>query len=208
MGVFDLILIFSVFIVLLSFACLLFALATHRWILFRRILVGLGIYLGLYALALVSVSLLSPQRVLPMHELRCYDDWCASVERVEIQPAIREVQAQGTFFLVTIQVTSKAKRIRQRARDAAVFLLDDQGRRFDPSLEGQQALEIAGLAGQPLYSLVDAGGSFMHTAVFDLPADANQPALVFSHGVFPGVIIIGDSQSFLHKPTIVPLTPP
>jgi hypothetical protein len=32
--------------------------------------------------------------------------------------------------------------------------------------------------------------------------------LVITHGAFPGVIIIGDDQSFLHKPTIVQLASP
>jgi hypothetical protein len=82
--------------------------------------------------------ILSPQQVLAMHQLRCFDDWCASVERVELQPAIGKVKAQGTFFLVTVQVTSKAKRISQRALDAAVYLLDGRGIRYDLSVKGQQ----------------------------------------------------------------------
>ncbi len=69
-------------------------------------------------------------------------------------------------------------------------------------------LEAAGRAGQPLNSLVEAGGSFTSTAVFDLPHGTTNLGLVITHGAFPGVIIIGDDQSFLHKPTIVRLASP
>lgn len=208
MNIADLLLLGSVFVLLLGLLALLLALITRRWALLRRLLLGLAIYVGLYASLLVGTALLSPQQVLAMHQLRCFDDWCASVEQVEIQPAIGTLQAQGSFYLVTIQVTSQARRISQRALDAAVYLLDDRGQRYDPDPQGQQALVASGRAGQPLNSMVEAGGSFTYTAAFDLPAGATRPGLVISHGAFPGRIIIGDDQSFLHKPTIVPLPIP
>jgi hypothetical protein len=128
--------------------------------------------------------------------------------RVCGNPSIGPVQAHGIFYLVTVQVTSRAKRVSQRALDAGAYLLDAQGIRYDPSLQGQQALEAAGLAGEPLNSLVDAGASFTSTIAFDLPSPSIQPVLVFTHGDFPGLIIIGDDHSFLHKPTIIRLASP
>jgi hypothetical protein len=208
MNIFDLFLIFSFFVILSTFVGLLIALVTRRWALARRLVLGLLIYVSAYAVLLVSVALLSPQQVLAMHQLRCFDDWCASVEQVEQQPAIGEVRAQGVFYLVTIQVTSRAKRVSQRALDAAVYLLNDRGMRYDLSPQGQQALDAAGWAGQPLNSLVEAGGSFTYTTAFDLPPQTSQLGLVITHGAFPGLIIIGDAQSFLHKPTIVRLSVP
>jgi hypothetical protein len=208
MTIFDLVLILSVFVIFLALLGMLIALLTRRWMRLKQLALFVGIYASVYALLLVSLALLSPQQVLAMGQLRCFDDWCASVERVEIQPAIGRVQARGAFYIVTIQVSSRAKRISQRALDAGVYLLDEQGKRYDASIQGQQALEAAGLAGQPLNSLVDAGGSFTTTTVFDLPLSSTQPGLVITHGAFPGIIIIGDDQSFLHKPTIIQLTSP
>lgn len=206
MTIFDLVLILSVLIVLSGLLGALAALITRKWAVLRRLMVGLAIYIGVYALVLISVSLLSPQQVLSMHQVRCFDDWCIAAEQVQQQPAINTVQADGIFYLVTVQVTSEAKRVNQRALDAAVYILDDQGRRYDPSPQGQQALESSHQAGQPLNSLIEPGGSFTYTAVFDLPLDATNPGLVFFHGAFPGVIIITNDQSFLHKPTIVHLS--
>jgi hypothetical protein len=208
MTIFDLILLFSFFVVLFGVIALLIALVTRRRMLARRLGIGLLSYIGLYAVLLVGFSLSTPQRVMEMRQVRCYDDWCAAVEQVRQVPVIGTVQAQGSFYLVTIQVTSQAKRISQRALDAAIYLLDGSGVRYDPSPAGQSALQAAGQAGQPLNSLVDAGGSFTYTAAFDLPPSATQVGLVMTHGAFPGNIVIGDDQSFLHKPTIVRLTTP
>jgi hypothetical protein len=118
---FDLVLIFSVLVILLGLLGSLFALVTHRWTLLRRLILGIVIYDSVYTLLLVGVALLSPQQVLAMHELHCFDDWCVSVDRFEQQPAIGAAQAQGVFYLVTVKVTSQAKRVSQRALDAVVI---------------------------------------------------------------------------------------
>jgi hypothetical protein len=208
MTIFDLLLILSVFVIFLTLLGMLIALITRRWMRLKQLGLFVGIYVSVYALLLVSLALFSPQQVLAMHQLRCFDDWCASVEMVELQPSIGRVEARGAFYIVTLRVSSRAKRITQRALDAGVYLLDKQGKRYDVSIQGQQALEAAGLAGLPLNSPVDAGASFTSTTVFDLPSNSAQPSLVITHGAFPGIIIIGDDQSFLHKPTIIQLTTP
>ena len=208
MNVSDLFFIVSVFLIATGLFGLFTAALMRRWDLAKRLGLGVLIYSGVYALMLVGVALLSPQRVMVFHQLRCFDDWCAAVENVEQRPAIGTLQANGSFYLVTIDVLSQAKRIRQRALDASAYVLDELGNRYDPSPEGTQALEAAGQAGQPINSWLEAGASFTSIVVFDLPVDIHQPALVFTHGAFPGLIIIGDEASWLHKPTIVRLGPP
>ena len=208
MNISDLGLLISFIVIVLEVLGLMVAILKRNWILAKRLALALGLYTGLYFLLLIGVALLSPQRVLVMHQVRCFDDWCVAVEQVAKIPEIGPLQAKGSFLLVTIDVFSQAKRIRQRALDAAVYLLDEEGNRYYPSPEGQQTLEAAGEAGLPLNSWLEVGNSFTHTAVFDLPTGAALPDLVFTHGAFPGLIIIGDDQSWLHKPTIVRLALP
>ncbi len=208
MNLFDPLLIVSVLVVLTCVFGMVQGLIARRFDRVRRLGVVLATYVGAYAIILVLVSLLGPQRVVPMHEPRCFDDWCLSVEGVERRAAIGTVRARGTFWLVTVEVSSRARRVSQRARDAAVYLVDPRGRRIDPSPYGQRALESASGAGEPLDSTVDAGESFTHTVVFDVPVDVTELGLVTAHGTFPGRIVIGDDQSFLHRPTIVGLPAP
>ncbi len=198
----DLFFLFSVLLILISLAALLIALIVRKNRLAGRIALAIAAYVILYALALVTVSLASPQQVLGMHQDRCFDDWCIAAVGVKEQPTIGATRAQGEYAVVTVRVTSRAQGIRQRAVDAAIYLLDASGRRYDPSPDGQRSLDQAGLAGQPLNTYLDPGDSFTHTTAFDLPNGTAPYALVATHGLFPGRLIIGDSQSFLHKPMI------
>ncbi len=208
MNVFDLVLIGSVLIVLLGVLGLSYALITRRGTLFRHIALAMGLYVGVYAAVLVVVSLTTPQHVVALHEPRCFDDWCLAVESTARVSAIGDTEAAGVFYVVTLTASNHARGVSQRERDAGVYVIDDIGLRHPPSAAGQQALEAIGEAGLPLDTMMAVGGSFSHTAVFDLPPTTMRPALTIRHGPFPSTIIIGDSQSFLHKPTITPLDGP
>jgi hypothetical protein len=146
----DLFFLFSVLLILISFAALLIALIARKTRLAGRIALGIAAYLVFYALALVTVSLASPQQVLGRNVDRCFDDWCIAAVDVKEQPAIGATRAQGgEYALVTVRVSSRAKGIRQRAVDAAIYLLDESGRRYDPSPSGRRALEAATAPANP-----------------------------------------------------------
>lgn len=149
------------------------------------------------------MSLASPQRVLALHQDRCFDDWCLAVERVAHTQVIRGVQARGRFYLVTVLVSSRARGISQRARDAQVYLVDAQGGRYNLAPAAQCALDRSGAGGQPLDTELAPSGTFMRTSAFDIPLHALRVGLVVTHGLFPDVLVIGGQQSFLHKPTII-----
>jgi len=212
MTVFDLLLLITVFITVVALLGGASYLARRRWRPLRRILLGLGILLGSYAAVLVTVSLVSPQQVLGPHQVRCFDDWCLSVERVARQHTVGRwthiATARGRFYLVTVEVSSQAQRVSQRAVDAQVYLTDANGRRYDPVPDAQQALDATGSGGQPLDTELPPGGSFTSTVVFDVPLKGRPGGLVVAHGLFPAVLVIGDPQSLLHKPTLFALGDP
>jgi len=158
---------------------------------------------------LISVALLSPQHVFAMHQDRCFDDWCISVEQVVQKPTLgvasTSIVAQGVFYLVTVRVSSRARGITQRALDVQVYLFDAKGQRYDPSMAGQQALDASGHGGQQLTSELAPGASFTRTIVFDLPKGSSHLTLLVNHGLFPDMLVIGSEQSIFHKPTIITL---
>jgi len=128
------------------------------------------------------------------------------VEHASRQDAIGTTRATGTFCIATVRVSSRSKGRPQRETDVRISLIDDRGRRFDISGAGQQALEQQRLAGKPVTSFADPGGSFESRLAFDVPKDVRQLNLVKSSwGWFPFRLIIDDPQSGLHRPTVVPL---
>jgi hypothetical protein len=209
MTIFDLVFLLAVLGCVLVLCSLFYFLIRRQWIQMRRVSLALGSFLVVYAVVLLSVSLLSPQRILTMHQDRCFDDWCLSVERVAQQPTLGSspsiVTARGEFYLVTMRISSRAKAITQRALDVQIYLFDASNQSYDPSPMGQQALDATGKGGLPLSSELMPGGSFTRTVVFDLPGGASHLALVVTHGLFPDRLVIGSEQSFFHKPTIIDL---
>jgi hypothetical protein len=172
-----------------------------RTTLIRLLLLG-----GVYMLVLVGFSLAEPQKQIPIGVPQCFDDWCITVEQASRQAAIGATRAHGTFCVATLRVSNRGKGQRQRETDVRVYVIDDQGHRFDVSPDGQRALEQNGLAGMPITSFAAAGGSFESRLAFDVPVDARRLSLVkTSWSWFPFRVIIGDPQSWLHRPTVVPL---
>ena len=212
MTIFDGILILVVLGCVLALFAVGYFLVRRKFRRAKHVLLVLASFLVVYAAVLVSISLLSPQQVLALHQDRCFDDWCLSVEQVVQQPTIGSapmlVRAHGVFELVTVRVSSRARAVSQRALDAQVYLLDAQGQRYDPNQAGQQVLDASGQGGQPLDSELAPGGSFTRTVVFHVLKGVSHLALVVTHGLFPDVLIIGSDQSFLHKPTIIHLPSP
>ena len=176
-----------------------------------RLLVRYLALAAVYLVALVIVSLVSPQRVLAIGEDRCFDDWCIAVENVAITPELGQgehlLRANGAFYVVTVRLSNHARGRDQRAASAAIHLIDHQDRWHDASPGGQRAYEEAHGPIVPLTATIPLGQSLTTVQVFDLPLDAHDVGLAVEHpaGFSPGRLIIGDEASLLHKPTIVRL---
>src|SRR5580704_8574124 len=168
----------------------------------------LAVFLTIYGVTLVGVSLASPQKKLRVGEVRCFDEWCITVASASRQPSIGDVRANGIFYVVTVRVSSRSRGRRQREGDVCTYLTDSRSRRFDVSPMGQNALQRAGVAGEPVTSFVNPGGSFDSRLAFDVPQDATDVGFLKKGcGWLPNPII-GDPGSFLHRPTTVRLGSP
>jgi hypothetical protein len=156
------------------------------------ILLRLGVCAAVYLGIVILVSLVSPRRVLNVGDDQCWDDWCVAVSNMQRTKADASVR-----YVVTLRISSRSGRRAQRGRGSYVYLMDDDGRCYDP-VPDRTAIPFDVLL-QPLEAV-------NVTRVFELPADAHHPVLVMSHGGgFPGNIIIGDSESLFHKRTVVRL---
>ena len=201
MGGFDLLFLLTVLVVLLGLAALVVSLVARRRRVARALALALAAWLLVYALALVGASLLSPARLLAAGERRCYDDWCIAVQSASARERIGDTRPNGRFVLVTVEVSNAARRSSQREWAVGLALLGPDGSRLAPSPAGQRALALEGGAGLPLDTLMDPLGRFKHVAVFEVPAETRAVDVTVQHGAFPGIVIIGDEQSLLHRPT-------
>jgi hypothetical protein len=171
----------------------------------RTTSIWLTVFLASYAGTLVTVSLISPGKVLAIGDTRCWDEWCMTVTGASKQTRIGDLRAGGIFYVVALRINNRSQGRRQREINVCTALADGRGERFDESSVGQEALQRAGLAGSPVTSFVDAGGSFESRLVYDVPVEATGVGFVRRNCGRFGNPIIGDPGSFLHRPTIVRL---
>lgn len=208
MTLFDLLFLASFFFVVVCLAAIaILALRARREALRRWLNLLFG-YLALYAIALILTSLLTPRRVYSPGERRCWDDWCGTALRATRADSSASsscpVNPGTRVWLVQIEVSSAAKRVRQSAPDARAEVEDSQGARYSPC--GSPVSQRAAPA-HALSDFLNPGDSFSVLLPFQLPADRQPAGIVMHHGDgFPGNVIIADDSAFLHRPALQRIT--
>jgi hypothetical protein len=197
-SIFDLVFIGLFFGVLVYGGWIVGLLGLRRWATARRHAFRLGGTLGVYLLVVIAVGNALPRRVLEPAEYLRYDDWWIGVD----QTAFAETMDVGVnpkpghrFLIVTLEVRSRAGRVRQAApAGALVYVVDKTGGRYDVSERGQAAFEKRNGAQLELTTPLEPNGSFHTTRVFEVPQSATELSLGHRHGSgshFPGMFIIG-----------------
>lgn len=181
--------------------------ARGRTVMRGLMILAAGVYLG----SLLTVSLTSKERVLPrgadLHFCGFYLDchMAMAVDSVVRTPSLGEVRARGEFYVVALRVSSDAIRATLQLGNPEFQVLDASGRRHGRSADGEQALSKLTGAAPALVQPVAPGGSYHTEVVFDLPADIQNPRLLIRDVGGPDLVLegllIGDEDSFLHKPT-------
>lgn len=202
------------------------ALLGGRPLLARRILLALVAAGGVYLTVLLGVSLASDERVLALGEQKYFCEvdchLAYSVTGVTtsniLGPLPQEVQAAGTFHIVTVKVWFDERTISsRRAKDMPLApnprklrVVDADGRAYPVSFAGQRALEqghgrpeVSGALCQPLRP----GESNEAQLVFDLPEEVRDPRLLITTADPPAYFIIGHESSWLHKKISFALEP-
>ena len=137
-----------------------------------------------YLASLLAVSLTAPARTYPPGAKQCFDDWCFSIV---------EAQTQGSLLTVEAKITSAAMRVRQRERNAHVYLVGRDEKAYRP---------VATL-GAPLDTEVAPGEHVRTGFVFEVMPMSKDVALVIRHHATPAFWVIGDPESAFHRPSLM-----
>jgi hypothetical protein len=153
---------------------------------------GLALYFGV----LLAVSLTSRTVVLPKGEpLR----FCGAYLDCHLSAAVRDLEIQpgpdgGLRYRVIVRFASDAKRAMLPIRNLEALLLLPGGGRLEP-------------VATPRYLEIGAGQSLEVDFVFNAAGPVNDPVLWLSEGGSVGrlaeKLLIGDPDSFLHKPVLL-----
>ena len=153
----------------------------------------------LYIASVIGVSMVQPQRVIPMGQEQCFDEMCFAVTRVEEVPQFfgkTGITDGSRLVRITVLVENKGH-VTQGEGLIRAYLLDQQGGRWP---------ESNGVNGNGLTTRVPGGGTIVSEPVFKVGPDAAGLRLVFTRGHWqPGVLVIGDSDSLGHRRTVMAL---
>ena len=191
---FDLLFLVSALVLVVSIAWAGVSVLRGRRAGARVILGRAAVGILLYFAVLLLVSIASPGRRLAIGQPLCSDDWCIAVTSAQ-----RNDTDSGRGYLVTFQLTSRARAITQRERFVVAWLEDGRHRRFDAVLDTSNPPFDATLG--PLQSLST-------TRRFDVPANAKDLAVIIAReggGNFPRCCVIGEDNSLLHTRARIPL---
>jgi hypothetical protein len=148
-----------------------------------------------YLVVLIGVSLVQKQKVVAVGQPQCFDDMCFTVAGVEEVKGFL-IRDERRLVRVTVRVTNRGLSAKSDGLIWA-YLVDAQGRRWE---------ESAGVNGVGLTAKVAGGDSVMSEPVFKVAGDATGLRLVLTHGwKQQGVLVISDSDSVLHRKTVVEL---
>jgi hypothetical protein len=167
---------------------------------------------GAYATLLIVASLESRERTLPIGETKRFCGFyldChmgVAVERVDtmssIGPPSEELRAGGTFYVITLRVSSDARRVPLHLEHPRAVIVDAEGFHHERSLEAEQKLASAQRV--ELERPVEAGDSFTRAIVIDVPG-VREPRLYVSVGGpldrALELAVIGDEDALLHART-------
>ena len=114
-----------------------------------------------------------------------YDDFAFSVMNVTRVASIgsngSQLPSRGAYYVVSLKVTNHARRVDYQFEDRIAVLVDETGREYHVSADGQRALEATRSTG-PCTERLPAGASCVTQLVFDAPPGLGHPQLRISFG--------------------------
>jgi hypothetical protein len=204
----------TVFLLGISLLVLFYG-AARRSAFFAKLGAGAAITIAAgYFLLLSGVSLASNDQTLPPDswkyfcELDCHLAYSlVSAQIVEVLgPELQQTSARGKFVILRVKTWFDERTISPHRGDGPLtpnrrkaLLVDDTGRGYEPSPEGQFALARSGNNSAPMARALRPSESYTTDLIFDVPKTARGLRLLLIEDDPETRFVIGHENSLLHK---------
>ena len=149
---------------------------------------------AVYMAVVVGASRTQPQKIVALGQDQCFDTMCFAVTEVQELPEF-QIQDGSRLIRVSVRISNRDNDKKQNHARLRAYLVDKQGRQWT---------ESAAVSGVSLTAGVAAGASVVSQPVFRVPQDATGLGLVLTQGRgWPWALVIGNSDSLLHRRTVV-----
>jgi hypothetical protein len=188
MTIFDLLFFLLVLGTLVTFIIICVLFIRHKTIQGFIAFIALVIVIGIYISIIIIVSLNTPQLFLAYKQIMWSDDWGISVESVSINKTGTDKNIEVTFAIL-----SRALRTPQKERNVDVFIVDENEKQYRPERGSSYA---------PFDSILQPGQRIEIQRTFSINTPGQLGLIIKRFNRFPGLFIIGDNSSILHKQII------
>ena len=130
----------------------------------------------------------------------CFDDWCATVTRLDTPAVLATTRPQGHFLVVQLALANHARGIAQKPSAPRVHLLDGQGHRWAYSARAQQALQQVRGFQLPLDQRLALHQTVATQLAFDVPRQARNLRVLIEEGPFITQLLLPQDQAVFPVP--------
>jgi hypothetical protein len=204
----------TIFLIGASLLVLLYG-AVRRSAFLARLGLGAAVAIAAgYFILLTGVSFASSEEVLPAGgwkyfcEIDCHLAYSliGAQTAATLGPEMEQVSAHGKFVVVRVKTWFDERTISAHRGNGPltpngrnVILVDNAGRKFGPSPEGQKALTSLIKTSVPLTQALRPGESYTTDFALDVPRDARGLRLLITEDDPETRLVIGHENSLLHK---------
>ena len=204
----------TVFVLGLSLLILFYG-AVRRSAFFAKLGAGAVVTIAVgYLLLLAGVSLASSEQTLPPDGWKyfCEVDCHLAYSVVSAQtaaalgPELQQASAHGKFVIVRVKTWFDERTISAHRGNGPLapnrrkaLLVDDTGRSYEPSPEGQFALARSGSRSAAMAQPLRPGESYITDLVFDVTKNSRGLRLLLIEDDPETRLVIGHENSLLHK---------
>lgn len=204
----------TIFVLGISLFVLLYG-AVRRSAFFANLGAGAAITTAAgYFLLLSGVSLASSDQTLPSEgwkyfcEIDCHLAYSliSAQTTTALGPELQQTAAHGKFVILHVRTWFDERTISAHRGNGPLtpnrrkaLLVDETGRSYEPSPEGQFALARSGNGSTPMAQPLRPGESYTTDLVFDVPKTARGLRLLLTEDDPETRFVIGHENSLLHK---------
>ncbi len=206
----------TAFVLAVAGLILIYTIVARKFLRTMAVLLAGAVIVTIYLGLMLLMSFASSERVLARGQKKhfCEIDCHLAYSIVDVRQTKtlgnppNQFSAAGFFHVIKIKTRFDENTIgRDRGNGSltpnsrVVTVIDDQGREYAPSQDGERVLSQSEGTGTPLTTPLRPGESYTTYLVFDLPAGVNNPTLLVNEGETITHLVIGHENSLLHKKT-------
>ena len=195
---------------------LVYTILARKFLTMIAVLFSASVILVLYLVAMLVLSFFSREQVLTRGQEKhfCEIDCHLAYSILDVRQTKtlgtppNQISAAGSFYVVQIKTRFDETTINPNRGNGLLTpngrvatVVDEQGREYATSQDGEMALAQAHGSGKPLTTPVRPGEFYTTSLVFDLPTGVDNPTLLITESEMVTHLVIGHENSLFHKKT-------